>query len=68
MQDLIFITKPSLFYRRNPDDISWKATNLILNRFTIDEDAAFELLGVTDESTMNRLSLNQIKHTHNLHT
>lgn len=67
MQDLIFLTKPSSFYRRNPDDISWKATHLVLNRFTIDEDAAFELLGVTDAEKMNRLMPKESQHTLNLH-
>ena len=28
------------------DKPNWKAANLYLNRFTIDEDSAFELLGV----------------------
>ena len=27
-------------------DISWKGANMILNRFCIDEDAAFECTGV----------------------
>ena len=52
MQDLIFLINPSSISY----DISWKAANLVLNRFTIDEDAAFELLGVADELRMNRLS------------
>ena len=67
MQDLIFLTKPSSFYSNNPDDISWKATKLVMNRFTIEEDAAFELLGVADERGMNQLSLNGIDQTRNLH-
>ena len=66
MQDLIFLMHPSVS-RKYPGDISWKAANLFLNRFTIDEDAAFELLGVAHEPKMNRLSWNKIKHLQNLH-
>ena len=31
---------------KDAEDISWKAGNLFLNRFCIDEDAACELSGV----------------------
>ena len=31
---------------KDADDVSLKAGNMILNRFCIDEDAAFELSGV----------------------
>lgn len=65
MQDLFFLIQPSSFYAT--DDISWKTTRLVMNRFTIDEDAAFELLGVTDGEKLNRSLLNKIKHTNNLH-
>ena len=42
MQNLVIFMEPS------PDayDISLKGGNMILNRFCIDEDAAFELSGV----------------------
>ena len=42
MQNLVVLMEPS----RDADDVSLKAGNMILNRFCIDEDAAFELSGV----------------------
>ena len=42
MQNLIVLLKPS----KDTYDHSLKAGNMILNRFCIDEDAAFELSGV----------------------
>ena len=42
MQNLIYFMTPS----QDAEDISWKAGNLLLNRFCIDEDAACELSGV----------------------
>ena len=42
MQNLVVLMEPS----RNAHNISLKAGNMILNRFCIDEDAAFELSGV----------------------
>ena len=41
MQNLVVLFEPS----RGPD-VSLKGGNMILNRFCIDEDAAFELSGV----------------------
>ena len=42
MQNLVVLMEPSEYAK----DISIKAGNMILNRFCIDEDAAFELSGV----------------------
>ena len=42
MQNLVFLMEPPLNSRRT----SLKAGNMWLNRFLIDEDAAFELSGV----------------------
>ena len=42
MQNLVFLMEPSLDAERTP----MKAGNMCLNRFLIDEDAAFELSGV----------------------
>ena len=42
MQNLVLLMEPS----GDASDISLKAGNMILNRFCIDEDAAFELSGV----------------------
>ena len=42
MQNLVVLMEPSEHDQRN----SLKAGNMILNRFCIDEDAAFELSGV----------------------
>ena len=41
MQNLIFLMEPEVAWRN-----SWKAGNMCLNRFCIDESAAFELSGV----------------------
>jgi len=42
MQNLVFLMDPSPYAERTPI----KAGNMCLNRFLIDEDAAFELSGV----------------------
>jgi len=42
MQNLVVLMEPS----KDGDDVSLKTGNMILNRFCIDEDAAFELSGV----------------------
>ena len=42
MQNLVVLMEPS----ERAGDVSLKAGNMILNRFCIDEDAAFELSGV----------------------
>ena len=42
MQNLVFLMEPS----EEASNISLKGGNMILNRFCIDEDAAFELSGV----------------------
>ena len=42
MHNLVVLMEPS----RDAHDNSLKAENMILNRFCIDEDAAFELSGV----------------------
>ena len=42
MQNLVVFFEPS----NKPCDISWKAGNMCLNRFCIDEDAACELSGI----------------------
>ena len=42
MQNLVVFMEPS----EDADDVSLKVGNMILNRFCIDEDAAFELSGV----------------------
>ena len=42
MQNLFVLMEPSMY----PNCTPWKAGNMILNRFCIDEDAAFELSGV----------------------
>ena len=44
MQNLVVLMEPS----EDAYDYSLKAGNMILNRFCIDEDAAFELSGVSD--------------------
>ena len=42
MQNLVFLMEPS----EDAHDISLKGQNMCLNRFCVDEDAAFELSGV----------------------
>ena len=42
MQNLIVFIGPQL----DPSKPCWKIANLYMNRFTVDEEAAFELLGV----------------------
>ena len=42
MKNIIVFIEPS----EEPERPNWKIAHLYLNRFTIDEDAAFELLGV----------------------
>ena len=44
MQNLVVLMDPSKFAH----NISLKGGNMYLNRFCIDEDAAFELSGVLD--------------------
>ena len=44
MQNLVVLIDPPVY----EEDISLKAGNICLNRFCIDEDAAFELCGVYD--------------------
>ena len=41
-QNLVILIEPS----RNAYDVSYKAGNMCFNRFTIDENAAFEFSGV----------------------
>jgi len=50
MQNLIVLMEPS----KDGDDVSLKTGNMILNRFCIDEDAAFELSGVYYLETSSR--------------
>ena len=50
MQNLIVLMDPS----EDGDDVSLKTGNMILNRFCIDEDAAFELSGVYYLETSSR--------------
>ena len=50
MQNLIVLMEPS----EDRDDVSLKAGNMILNRYCIDEDAAFELSGVYYLETSSR--------------
>ena len=42
MQNLVVLMEPS----KDANDFSMRTGNMILNRFCIDEDAAFELSGV----------------------
>ena len=42
MQSLVVLMEPT----KNANDFSMRTGNMILNRFCIDEDAAFELSGV----------------------
>ena len=42
IQNLVILMEPAL----DGDNVSEKAGNMILNRFCIDEDAAFELSGI----------------------
>ena len=44
MQNLVFFIEPP----KSAYEASLKAANMYLNRFCIDEDAAFELSGVRD--------------------
>ena len=57
MQILIVLMEPS----EDADDISLKGGNMILNRFCIDEDAAFELSGVNYLKTSSRRMRNRKK-------
>ena len=43
-QNLVILIDPS----RSANDVSYKAGNMCFNRFTIDENAAFEFSGVYD--------------------
>ena len=42
MQNLVFLTEPS----KDAEDINLEVGNMFLNRFSIDEDAAFEVSDV----------------------
>ena len=42
MQNLVLLMEPS----KDADDIDLKGGNMCLNRFSIDEEAAFEISGV----------------------
>ena len=53
MQNLVVLMEPS----EKAYDISLKGGNMILNRFCIDEDAAFELSGVHYLEKLSKLSL-----------
>ena len=57
-QNLVVLMEPSEYAHRVP----LKTGNMILNRFCIDEDAAFELSGVNYLTK----SSNDIKYGHNL--
>ena len=50
MQNLVVLIDPPVY----EDDISLKAGKMCLNRFCIDEDAAFELSGVYDLKQTNK--------------
>ena len=50
MQNLVFFMESSENAHRTP----MKAGNMILNRFCIDEDAAFELSGVYDLKNLRK--------------
>ena len=47
-QNLVVLIEPS----EGPHESSMRAENMILNRFCIDEDTAFELSGVNDLNLM----------------
>ena len=59
MQNLVVLMEPS----EDAYDYSLKAGNMILNRFCIDEDAAFELSGVNflEKSSRDKRSGKSIK-------
>ena len=62
MQNLVVLMEPSEDAHR----VSLKAGNMILNRFCIDEDAAFELSGINYlKKTSDNLS-HGFKHLRNL--
>ena len=50
MQNLVVMMEPP----RDASDISLKAGRMCLNRFCIDEDAAFELSGVYDLKNLKK--------------
>ena len=54
MQNLVFLMEPS----NNPLEVSFKGGNMCLNRFSIDENGAFELSGVYNlEKTSKNIRL-----------
>ena len=56
MQNLVFLMEPS----EEADNISVKGANMFLNRFCIDEDAAFELFGVRNlQKTSRKIALEE---------
>ena len=59
MQNLIVLMEPS----KDAYDFSMRTGNMILNRFCIDEDAAFELSGVyyLETSSMEMMKNKQFK-------
>ena len=64
MQNVVFLMKPSA----DASDIDLKGGNMCLNRFSIDEDAAFELSGVhyMKEKSYNRTFSDELKGKGNL--
>ena len=46
LQNLVVFMEPQRDYFSGASDVSMKGGNMCLNRFCIDEDAAFELSGV----------------------
>ena len=59
MQNLVYFMIPS----EDAEDISWKAGNLLLNRFCIDEDAGCELSGVYKLKEWSREEWNEVLQT-----
>ena len=59
MQNLVVLMEPS----KNANDFSMGTGNMILNRFCIDEDAAFELSGVSylKKSSMKMMNSKSLK-------
>ena len=64
MQNLVLLMDPS----EDAADIDLKGGNMCLNRFSIDEDAAFELSGVhyMKEKSYNRTFSDELKGKGNL--
>ena len=57
MQNLVFLVEPP----ENEYDITLKAVNMCMNRFCIDEEAAFELVGVYDTKTSSQTFMDKIR-------